>query len=359
MNTNKFAIDYTDTNDIADETVDLENEYDMESVMGLIEQLRTQFRTIKAVRPTCETIENLLLVTGHNSWTDFQKQFKDELNEYFTDNSTAQDIDVDRSMLIRAEKHRDMIAAQIKKIEESVKAYETHHKQLNTKLSVAELDAAATEGMEWDPETHKKHVTATKLAAHCKQQLKQMETKNPLNQLKQLYLNLRHAEGRMRFAEMATQGNFRVLVNTGDAKEDARLYQKVGESCIWEINNLLDEETKIEAQMANERHSSADLGIARFTNAPFEDTSGGIFDRAIDRLHETREKLEDRFATYSACQYGYELAAQAFVPKHDREWFPEWMELSQALRQARSRKQTASINRARSQLEAARGLAAR
>lgn len=351
---NEYEVDFTDTDEIADPN-SLDEGYDMNQVKHLLEELRTQFRSINTIRPTHPVVESLLLVTGHNSWSDFQRQFKDELNEYF--NTTVEvESTIDRSALIRAEKRRDQIKQKIKEVEESCKNYQNQIKQIENHLSQAELDMLATEGMEWDPETHKKHQASAKVVFQCKQQLKTLENKNPEQQLKQLFLNLRHADGMIKFAEQAITGNFRVLVNTGRPKEDARLYQKLGESCIWEINRLMDKEEQVEQQMVNERYSGADFGVARMTDYSYETTDGGIYDKPIDRLHAIRDDLIEAFATYSACQTGYELAAQAFVPSYDTEWFPQWEELSIALRKARQRLQTATINRARNQLESARQL---
>lgn len=351
---NEYEINYTNTDDIIDETT-LDEGYDVNVVKNLLRELQSQFKSVTAIRPTHPIVENILLVTGHNSWNDFQKQFKEELQEYFGTTIEAEPI-VDRSMLVRAEKRRDQIKEKIKEIEASCKNYLHQIKQIEARLSQAELDSLATEGMEWDPETHKKHQTAEKIVLQCKTQLKSLENKNPEQQLKQLYLNLRYAEGAVKFAEQASIGNFRVLVNTGRPKEDARLYQKLGESCVWEINRLLDREEQIEQQLVNERYSGADLGVARITSFTFEDTTGGIYDRPVDRLHAVRDDLTETFATYSACQTGYELAAQAFVPSYDTEWFPQWEELSVALKKARQRLQTATINKARQQLEGARQL---
>jgi len=352
---NEYEINYTDTNEIVDPD-SLDEGYDMTVVKNLLQELQTQFKSVTAIRPTHPVVENLLLITGHNSWADFQRQFREELQEYFTIETTEPAIAIDRSMLVRAEKRRDQIKEKIKEIEASCKNYVAQIKQVEARLSQAELDSLATEGMEWDPETHKKHQTAEKVVLQCKTQLKTLETKNPENQLKQLYLNLRHADGMVKFAEQARTGNFRVLVNTGRPKEDARLYQKLGESCVWEINRLLDREEQIEQQLVSERYSGADLGVARMTSFSFESTDGGIYDRPIDRLHAVRDDLTETFATYSACQAGYELAAQAFTPSYDTEWFPQWEELSVALKKARQRLQTATINKARQQLEGARQL---
>lgn len=355
MNKYEYEIDYTDTNEIADPNSD--EDYDISIVKTLLQELQTQFKNVAAIRPTHPTVESLLLVTGHNSWTDFQKQFKEELQELFnTPDAVEAEPVVDRSMLIRAEKRRDQIKEKIKGVEISCKNYSQQVKQIEERLNQAELEYLATGGMEWDEPTHQKHVTAEKVVLQCKTQLKALETKNPESQLKQLYLNLRHADGMVKFAEHAVAGHFRVFVNTGRPKEDARLYQKLGESCVWEINRLLDREEQIEQQIVNERYSGADFGVARMTNYSFENTSGGIYDRPIDRLHAIRDDMVETFATYSACQTGYELAAQAFVPSYDTEWFPQWEELSIALKKARQRLQTATINRARQQLEGARQL---
>lgn len=355
MNTYEYEYEIADTDEIADETT-LDEGYDMTVVKDLLQELQTQFKSVTAVRPTHPVVENLLLITGHNSWADFQRQFKEELQEYFGTTIETTEPVVDRSMLLRAEKRRDQIKEKIKETETSCKNYLHQIKQVEARLSQAELDSLATEGMEWDPETHKKHQTAEKIILQCKAQLKSLENKNPEQQLKQLYLNLRYAEGAVKFAEQASTGNFRVLVNTGRPKEDARLYQKLGESCVWEINRLMDREEQIEQQMVNERYSGADFEVARMTNYSFESTDGGIYDRPIDRLHAVRDDLTETFATYSACQAGYELAAQAFIPSYDTEWFPQWEELSVALKKARQRLQTATINRARQQLEGARQL---
>lgn len=352
---NKYEVDFTDVNEIADFD-SLDEGYDMNTVKTLLQELRVQFKSINIVRPTHPIVENLLLITGHNSWSDFQKQFKEELQEYFSTTIETTEVTIDRSALIRAEKRRDQIKQKIKEVEESCKNYQNQIKQIENHLSQAELDMLATEGMEWDPETHKKHQASEKVVFQCKQQLKTLENKNPEPQLKQLYLNLRHADGTVKFAEQAIVGNYRVLVNTGKPKEDARLYQKLGESCVWEINRLLDKEQQVEQQITQERYSGAELGVARITNYPFESADGGIYDKSIDRLHAVRNDLTESFATYAACQAGYELAAQAFVPSYDTEWFPQWEELSIALRKARQRLQTATINRARQQLNGAREL---
>ena len=352
---NEYEIDYTDTNEIADETT-LDEGYDMEQVKNLLQELQLQFKSLKAVRPTCPVVESLLLITGHNSWSDFQKQFKEELEEYFSTVVEATEANFDRSILTRAERRRDQIKEKIKETETSCKAFQAQIKQIEARLSQAELDMLATEGMGWDKETHKKHQASEKVVFQCKQQLKTLENKNPEPQLKQLYLNLRHADGMVKFAEQAITGNFRVLVNTGRPKEDARLYQKLGESCVWEINRLMDKEEQVEQQMVSERYSGADLGVTRMTDYSYETTDGGIYDKPIDRLHQVRDDMTETFATYSACKMGYELAAQAFVPSYDTEWFPQWEELSLALRRARQRLQTATINRARQQLEGARQL---
>ena len=355
MKTYEYETDYTNTDDITDETT-LDEGYDMTVVKNLLQELQTQFKSVTAIRPTHPVVENLLLITGHNSWADFQRQFREELQEYFGTTIETTEPVVDRSMLVRAEKRRDQIKEKIKETETSCKAFQAQIKQIEARLSQAELDALATEGMEWDPETHKKHQTAEKTALQCKAQLKTLEAKNPETQLKSLYLNLRHADGMVKFAEQAITGNFRVLVNTGRPKEDARLYQKLGESCVWEINRLMDREEQIEQQMVSERYSGAELGVARMTSFSFEDTTSGIYDRPIDRLHAVRDDLTETFATYSACQAGYELAAQAFTPSYDTEWFPQWEELPVALKKARQRLQTATINKARQQLEGARQL---
>ena len=352
---NEYEIDYTDTNEIADETT-LDEGYDMEQVKNLLQELQLQFKSLKAVRPTCPVVESLLLITGHNSWSDFQKQFKEELEEYFSTVVEATEANFDRSILTRAERRRDQIKEKIKETETSCKAFQAQIEQIKARLTQAELDSLATEGMEWDPETHKKHQASEKVVFQCKQQLKTLENKNPEPQLKQLYLNLRYMEGEVKFAEQASIGNVRVLVNTGRPKEDARLYQKLGESCVWEINRLMDREEQIEQQMVSERYSGADLGVTRMTDYSYETTDGGIYDKPIDRLHQVRDDMTETFATYSACKMGYELAAQAFVPSYDTEWFPQWEELSLALRRARQRLQTATINRARQQLEGARQL---
>ena len=352
---NEYEIDYTDTNEIADETT-LDEGYDMEQVKNLLQELQLQFKSLKAVRPTCPVVESLLLITGHNSWSDFQKQFKEELEEYFSTAVETTEANFDRSILTRAERRRNQIKEKIKEVEHSCKNYCNQIKQIEDRLSQAELDMLATEGMGWDQETHKKHQASEKVVFQCKQQLKTLENKNPEPQLKQLYLNLRHADGMVKFAEQASIGNFRVLVNTGRPKEDARLYQKLGESCVWEINRLMDREEQIEQQMVSERYSGADLGVTRMTDYSYETTDGGIYDKPIDRLHQVRDDMTETFATYSACKMGYELAAQAFVPSYDTEWFPQWEELSLALRRARQRLQTATINRARQQLEGARQL---
>ena len=355
MNTHEYEIDYTNTDDITDETT-LDEGYDMAVVKNLLQELQTQFKSVTAIRPTHPIVENILLVTGHNSWNDFQKQFREELQEYFGTTIETNEPAIDRSMLVRAEKRRNQIKEKIKEVENSCKSFQTQIKQIEGRLGQAELDSLATEGMEWDEPTHQKHLAAQKTVLQCKTQLKALETKNPEQQLKQLYLNLRHADGMVKFAESAVTGNFRVLVNTGKPKEDARLYQKLGESCVWEINRLLDREEQIEQQLVNERYSGADLGVARMTSFSFESTDGGIYDRPIDRLHAVRDDLTETFATYSACQAGYELAAQAFTPSFDAEWFPQWEELSVSLKKARQRLRAATINRARQQLEGARQL---
>lgn len=353
MNTYEYEYEIADPNEVADPN---DENYDMEQVKNLLQELQLQFKSLKAVRPTCPVVESLLLITGHNSWSDFQKQFKEELEEYFSTVVEAAEANFDRSILTRAEKRRDQIKEKIKETETSCKAFQAQIKQIEARISQAELDMLATEGMEWDPETHKKHQASEKVVFQCKQQLKTLENKNPEPQLKQLYLNLRYMEGEVKFAEQASIGNVRVLVNTGRPKEDARLYQKLGESCVWEINRLMDREEQIEQQMVSERYSGADLGVARMTNYSFETTDGGIYDKPIDRLHQVRDDMTEIFATYSACKMGYELAAQAFTPSYDTEWFPQWEELSTALKKARQRLQTATINRARQQLEGARQL---
>lgn len=353
MNTYEYEI--TDPNEVADPN-SLDEGYDINVVKNLLQELQTEFKSIATIRPTHPIVENILLVTGHNSWSDFQRQFKEELKEYFDTTIETTEANFDRSILTRAEKRRDQIKEKIKETETSCKAFQAQIKQIEDRISQAELDALATEGMEWDPETHKKHQNTEKLIRQYRTQLKSLESKNPEPQLKQLYLNLRYMEGAVKFAEQVSTGDFRVLINTGRPKEDARLYQKLGESCVWEVNRLMDREEQIEQQMVSERYSGADLGVARMTNYSFETTDGGIYDKPIDRLHQVRDDMTEIFATYSACKAGYELAAQAFVPSYDTEWFPQWEELSTALKRARQRLQTATINRARQQLEGARQL---
>lgn len=357
--TNEFKRDFTDPNDIEDENEDTsedenENEYDMDAVKKVLEELRNKFSTIKAVRPSCKEVELLLTLTDHNSWGDFQKQFKEELNEYFETVLTELP-EVNKEMLIQAENRRDAVKTKIIALETSIKAHQKAVTQFQSKANEAEMELLATEGMEWDPEYKKRNLAANKMLLNCKHQLKLLESKDPNKELKQAYTLLRFRNGAVRFAEKAIHGEFRVLVNTGRTKEDARIYQKIADSTVWEINRLLDKESEAEQRMATERYSG-DMSVARQSFIKMNDTSGGVYESAVEQLHRIRDDMEEAFATYNACIHGYELAAIAFVPTYDREWFPEIPELNVALRQARQRAHQATINKAKSQMEAAREL---
>jgi hypothetical protein len=354
-----YEVNFTDIADIKDEATDIEDELDVTAVREILENLAASFNTLNAVRPTCNNVMRLLDISGHNSWSDFQKEHKQLLMEYFAPQVEKTQTEVDQSVLIRAEMRRDQVKKKIQEMEASTQSWKTQLLKVQTMLSNQEMEVLATEGMEWDPETAKRHKTASDLVLKCKHQLKIMESKDPSKELKNLYLQLRYREGGVKHAQELVQGNYRVYVNSGDPKEDARLYQKLAESITWEINRLLEKEQTIEQRMSEERYSSATNGVTRFTDAPFENTTGGIYRSPVEELHEVRDDLEHQFATYHACQNGYEIAAQAFVPRYDNEWFPVWKELSQALVQTRQRARQAQINRAKSQLESFKELAKR
>ena len=290
--THDFAVDFTNTDDIEDtteneeieESTEDEDTYDVDSLRGILESLSTNFKNLNQVRPTCNEVETLLLVTGHNSWEEFKAQHKELLNEYWQTQYSSPDVIIDRTILNRAVKRVEMVKTKIVEVEKATKSYKAMMAKLETERSAAEMEALASEGMEWDPDTHERHQKAKQVMGIKANQIMVMAKKSPEGQLKQLYQNLRLAEGQLRYSEGAMQGNVRVLINTGNPKEDARLVQKLADSVVWDINRLYDREMALEDQLSNERYSGADMGVARMTLSPFEDTRGCVGRNPLESL---------------------------------------------------------------------------
>lgn len=372
MNTHEFAVDFTDVNDIVDENSDEnddentteegeEHNYDMDAVAEILRKLALQFKTLQSVRPTCEDVELLLYYTSHNSWEEFQNEHKELLKEYFGTQADPVDNDgkVNDAALLRAKHKVQQIKEEIVKTEKAIAQHATYTAQVQSALNNAELEFLATEGMEWDPESKKKNDAANKLIIKCKHQLKLLETKNPGKNIKALYNSLRYANGNLKYLEDVAHGNYRVYINTGNAKEDANLLKKLADSVVWSLNKLFEREDALNAKLKEERYTGGDHGTVRFSSILMEDTSGGVFDNAVEGLQEVHDAMEDHYATYNACKAGYEIAAQQFTPRYETEWFPTWIELPQALKNAQQRDRSSKITRAKQQLETARTVGSR
>jgi len=305
-----------------DEPTD-EPEFAEEQVREAIQALG-RFKSLRKVNPQSAEVETLLLVSGFNSWAEFQTQHKDLLLEYLdADEREAKNTLPDLSNDV-LERKKKLLARADKAVTERRKAITEWKKnilQLEKTGREARMEFLATKGLSYGdyPERNQR---ARDLFNANRVAYEKLQMENPEANIKQLEKAAQMALAEVKFAEKAVRGEYSHWINTGKARKDAEDYIALMDRRAFRMSYLLKDEAKFLDKIAKERYRSPDA-----SESEGDTMSPDSFNTR--RLREIRDNMQEIYEEVACLSHGYQQAEQSWTPTYEGESFPEWLTLEE------------------------------
>lgn len=306
------------TNKLTDEP-----EFAEEQVREAIQALG-RFKSLRKVNPQSAEVETLLLVSGFNSWQEFQAQHKDLLLEYLdADERESRNTLPDLSHEV-LERKKKLLARADKAVTERRKAITEWKKnilQLEKTGREARMEFLATKGLSYGdyPERNQR---ARDLFNANRVAYEKLQMENPEANIKQLEKAAQMALAEVRFAEKAVRGEYTHWINTGKARKDAEDYIALMDRRAFRMSYLLKDEAKFLDKIAKERYRSPDS-----SESEGDTMSPDSFNTR--RLREIRDNMQEIYEEVACLSHGYQQAEQSWTPTYEGESFPEWLTLEE------------------------------
>lgn len=306
------------TNKLTDEP-----EFAEEQVREAIQALG-RFKSLRKVNPQSAEVETLLLVSGFNSWQEFQAQHKDLLLEYLdADERESRNTLPDLSHEV-LERKKKLLARADKAVTERRKAITEWKKnilQLEKTGREARMEFLATKGLSYGdyPERNQR---ARDLFNANRVAYEKLQMENPEANIKQLEKAAQMALAEVRFAEKAIRGEYTHWINTGKARKDAEDYIALMDRRAFRMSYLLKDEAKFLDKIAKERYRSPDS-----SESEGDTMSPDSFNTR--RLREIRDNMQEIYEEVACLSHGYQQAEQSWTPTYEGESFPEWLTLEE------------------------------
>lgn len=311
-------IDADDNDEEMEETAFAE-----EQVLEAIQALG-RFKSLRKVNPQSAEVETLLLVSGFNSWQEFQAQHKDLLLEYLdADEREAKNTLPDLSNEVLQRKQKLLARANKAVVErrKAIKEWKQNITQLEKAGREARMEFLATKGLSYgDYPERNQHARDLFNANRVAYEKLQME--NPEAGIKQLEKAAQMALAEVRFAEKAVRGEYTHWINTGKARKDAEDYIALMDRRAFRMSYLLKDEAKFLDKIAKERYRSPDASES-------EGDTMGTDSFATKRLREIRDNMQEIYEEVACLSHGYQQAEQSWTPSYEGESFPEWLTLEE------------------------------
>lgn len=311
-----------DADDNAEETTN-EPEFAEEQVREALQALG-RFKSLKKVNSQSAEVETLLLVSGFNSWQEFQAQHKDLLLEYLdADEREAKNTlpDLSNEVLQRKQKLLARADKAVTEKRKAIKEWKQNIIRLEKAGREARMEFLATKGLSYGdyPERNQR---ARDLFNANRVAYEKLQMENPEAGIKQLEKAAQMALAEVRFAEKAVRGEYTHWINTGKARKDAEDYIALMDRRAFRMSYLLKDEAKFLDKIAKERYRSPDS-----SESEGDTMSPDSFNTR--RLREIRDNMQEIYEEVACLSHGYQQAEQSWTPTYEGESFPEWLTLEE------------------------------
>lgn len=320
-----------------------EVDFDALQAAELLSNICAKFPDAKLVRETYEPVQELILLTGMNSWEEFCKDKANLINEYWQAETAKPETPVENKRLALAERQYSAIKTKVVAAEKQLAYVKDCIQSLTAKIEDAKCCINEESLLTWDPEAKKRAEEARNFLKHGERKLAELKKQgNDLqNTLPGLYSTERRIKGRIIAASKAQamfaagKSNAMIHINTGSAKEDAWLINRLADSIAFKVVTLEAQIHKQQLKVESQRFEDPLANMSELNDPFVTNGMGGVYDTQLETLKAIQDEMDNYHAILASCEWEYEAIA-AFGNTDPTKWFPEWIPWENRLNKSRT-----------------------
>lgn len=310
-----------------------EIDFDALQAAELLSNICAKFPDAKLVRETYEPVQELILLTGTNSWEEFCKDKADLVTEYWQAETAQPEAPIENKRLALAERQYSAIKTKVVAAEKQLAYIKNCIQSLASKIEDAQCRINEETILTWDNDAKKRADEARSFLKHGERKLVELKKQgNDLqNSLPGLYSTERRIKGRIIAASKPTM----VTINTGSAKEDAWLVNRLADSIAFKVVTLEAQIHKQQLKVESQRFEDPLANMSELNDPFITNGMGGVYDTQLDVLKQIQDEMDNYHAILASCEWEYEAIA-VFGNTDPTKWFPEWIPWENRLNKSRT-----------------------